>query len=342
MKKLLKGLLVTSLALLIGFGTVSPALANQYQTTCEMTIVSNVNTPQNPARPSGECTNLVEGYYVANIDRFGIAGAATYTVTYSGQQFEIGIPTGQYTSAILTVYTVKKEAPKPAPAPAPKPEPKPEPKPTPTPTPAPKPTPTPTPTPKPTPKVEPKVEQKVEPKVETQKPKSKPTTTPPNQEATASQPTPVKEEEVVKEKAPLEKALENVNKAFEELTKKKELKLVKVEEFTGLVKAQFEQQKIELPEDIEKLREFEKLASHESFANLKELELLKGSVTTKIQELEQAKLVKERLAEEKKQKEQQEKQEIEEKQEDKGVFTKMSESISSFFKSIGSFFTNLF
>ncbi|WAA09916.1 hypothetical protein [Fervidibacillus albus] len=78
---------------------------------CTMTIISDKHSFFEPAFPDGVCKGYVKGYFV--VDDFGeghfhIIGMATYEVTYSGQQFEIGIPLYDY-SPILTVYTILNE-----------------------------------------------------------------------------------------------------------------------------------------------------------------------------------------------------------------------------------------
>jgi hypothetical protein len=79
---------------------------------CTMTIESDKHTLQNPARPTYPCTELIKGFYVKETGQFNILGMVAHPVEYSGQQFEIGIPYDGYTTAILTVYTVKKDVSK--------------------------------------------------------------------------------------------------------------------------------------------------------------------------------------------------------------------------------------
>ena len=76
--------------------------------TCEMTIVASKHGWDNKVTASAPCTDLVFGYYVKEIDRFGIEGMVNYTVEYSGQQFVVSTPNStKYYEAVLTVYTVK-------------------------------------------------------------------------------------------------------------------------------------------------------------------------------------------------------------------------------------------
>src|SRR5690606_24496639 len=85
-------------------------------TICTLTISSDIHTMENPALADGVCHgDQVWGYYMPHLDDFALRGAADYNLkeNRSGQQFVIGLPNVQgYSSAILTVYTIKVEPPK--------------------------------------------------------------------------------------------------------------------------------------------------------------------------------------------------------------------------------------
>lgn len=111
----LKKALLKVISVLVFVLVLFPVVANAEELQpgqCEMTIESDKHTPQSPAQATGPCNGLVEGYYVAGQDRFGIAGMVTATVTSNGQKFTIGTPKHPYGESILTVYIVKKNPPK--------------------------------------------------------------------------------------------------------------------------------------------------------------------------------------------------------------------------------------
>ena len=111
----LKKALLKVMSVLVFVLVLFPVVANAEEVKpgqCEMTIESDKHTMNNPAQATGPCNGLMIGYYVAEADRFGIAGMVRATVTSSGQQFTVATPQIEHGQSILTVYIVKKNPPK--------------------------------------------------------------------------------------------------------------------------------------------------------------------------------------------------------------------------------------
>lgn len=312
---------------------------------CEMTIYSNKHDWNNHAQASGPCAGLVTGYYNGT---FHIYGMTTDEVTHNGQVFDVGTPAYKYPTSDLTVHIVVVKESKPEEK---KPDPKPiEKKPDPNP-----------------------VEKKPGPKPEEKKPVPKPVEKQPVSKPVEKNPVPKPKQKQPEQKTstvnkPEKKenstvaAKKEQTRTDEVLTKNVETRVLELlkewiaNKDNSLIEETAEKiiqlglDNIEIPVEMgeEIVKVDGKLTELIQFFSQPEVLELEGLnvVADQLSNFEKLHFEKQKVEEveldvEENLKSDQKAMQVPE-QEKKGFFKSVGSTISTFFKSIGTFFTNLF